>query len=243
MDKHGRSRLTQVAQVGDCDRPCRFLVVRAHQKTRQERALLPCHRCTYGCPEAVAYSMWQYTPCCRQRCGAYAGRVPVRQCRTRGRSKRRDDVHIHMVGQGTARSIHGSTVSSCHHPRGNGGRKTTNRNRQVRCHTSRQLDAATLATTVSLTDYSSCFDPSCVGQPYGDVSVNLTWTATGPATRVHDVSTVHAPGFTTTSHFSGTFRPATASGTISDGTTNFALLPLQFAQIASVSNGTVTISR
>jgi hypothetical protein len=39
-----------------------------------------------------------------------------------------------------------------------------------------------------------------------------------------------------------TSHPATASGTISDGTTNFALLPLQFADIGRATMGGVTVS-
>jgi hypothetical protein len=108
---------------------------------------------------------------------------------------------------------------------------------------SRQLDAATLATTVSLTDYSSCSSFPCAGQPYDNVSVDLTWTGTGRAIHIVDGFHTHAPGFTTTSHDSGTFRPATASGAISVGTTNFALLPLQFAQIGLVKSSTVAVYR
>jgi hypothetical protein len=107
---------------------------------------------------------------------------------------------------------------------------TTNPNFQV----GKKLDTASLSATISVYDWVS-------GTNF-DVSVNQTWTANGPV--AHQIGTNHfqTKGFIETFHYNDDFRPAGASGTVSDGTTNYTPSPSSFAQIASYKNGDVSIS-
>jgi hypothetical protein len=73
------------------------------------------------------------------------------------------------------------------------------------------------------------------------VSVDLTWTAVGPLIRYHDVTHSREPGCKINSHLTGYSRPAEASGTISDGTTNFTPYVSSWANLDLVRSGTVTI--
>lgn len=96
-----------------------------------------------------------------------------------------------------------------------------------------RLDSATLNTTIE------CFD-LLGGGPF-DVAVALTWMGVGDPIRSRSHSHFHTPGFKVNDRFSGTFRSATASGSVSDGVTNYALESSDFAQIVSARNGSVTI--
>jgi len=73
------------------------------------------------------------------------------------------------------------------------------------------------------------------------VAVNLTWT--GGSLRMSEDSIFHmrGPGIIENGQFRGDFRPAVASGTVSDGVTNFTPDPSGFAQIAKFASGNVTI--
>ena len=74
-----------------------------------------------------------------------------------------------------------------------------------------------------------------------NLSVNLTWTGSGPLNHGSSHSHFQGPGFIVNSRSSGFFRPAVASGSVSDGITNFTPEPSIAATIAQVQNGTVMI--
>ena len=97
------------------------------------------------------------------------------------------------------------------------------------------LTSAALNTSISVTDFVS-------GNTF-NVSVNMTWTSTSATS--HELSTfhLHTPGFTENAHFNADFRTANASGTVSDGTTNFTSSQSVFAQTLSAKTGDVTITR
>jgi len=97
------------------------------------------------------------------------------------------------------------------------------------------LDSATLNTTVQLFNYmtNSTFD----------VSIDLTWTGTGEIhkTRFHSTDSP-SPGCHTNLLIQEAYRSASASGTVSDGTTNFTPEPadqanLYFAKRTLTSHG------
>lgn len=96
-----------------------------------------------------------------------------------------------------------------------------------------KLSSATLSATVPVTTMEG-------GTPF-DISVSMTWTATGALVSEHGTSHVHTQGLTENFHFDGTFRDASASSTVSDGTTNFTPSPSVFAQIDSAKSVDVTI--
>src|SRR5438876_3618794 len=108
---------------------------------------------------------------------------------------------------------------------------TLNANLQV----GKKLVSASLNTTISVTDFVS-------GNTF-DVSVNLTWTSTSAI--AHEISSFHfhTKGFTENGHFNADFRDANASGTVSDGMTNFTPSQSVFAQIFSAKEVDVTITR
>lgn len=107
---------------------------------------------------------------------------------------------------------------------------TLNANFQV----GKKLVSASLNTTISVTDFVS-------GNTF-DVSVNLTWTSTSAI--AHEISSFHqhTKGFTENGHFNADFRDANASGTVSDGTTNFTPSPSVFAQTMSAKAVDVSIT-
>ena len=74
-----------------------------------------------------------------------------------------------------------------------------------------------------------------------NVSVNLTWTGTGPLNHGNSHSHFQGLGFIINSRSSGFFRPAVASGNVSDGITNFTTEPSINATIAQTQNGYVFI--
>jgi len=98
-----------------------------------------------------------------------------------------------------------------------------------------KLASASLSATISV-----CCDVS--GNTFS-VSVSMSWTATGALS--HEIGSFHfqTKNFIENFHFNDDFRDASASGTVSDGTTNFTPSPSVFAQIASFKSGDVTISR
>jgi hypothetical protein len=79
----------------------------------------------------------------------------------------------------------------------------------------KQLGGATTTATVTLYDWSN--------DRTFDVAVDIAWTATGPLVRTRDHYSIRSPGFVQTAKFDGKERYAEASGSISDGVTNFAL--------------------
>jgi len=96
-----------------------------------------------------------------------------------------------------------------------------------------RLLAASLNATIPVYDL--------VSNTTSSVSVSLTWT--GGSFRMSEDSIFRArgPGVIENVHFLGDFRPAVASGTVSDGATNFTPDPSGFAQIAKFASGNVTI--
>jgi hypothetical protein len=96
-----------------------------------------------------------------------------------------------------------------------------------------QLDTATLNTTITLFDTVS-------GTTF-DVDVDLTWVGTGPITHVHDNNHIRDLGCIINTRLQGKSRPAEASGTISDGVTNFTPQPTSFASLMSLMFGRVSI--
>lgn len=99
---------------------------------------------------------------------------------------------------------------------------------------SRRLDSATLTATVSVYNYNT--------DSYSDVYVDLIWTGSGGLTRQNSHFKYHAPGCNINSRFKGSFRSAEASGSITDGSTNFAPEPSWYANLFSVSSGDVYAS-
>jgi hypothetical protein len=81
-----------------------------------------------------------------------------------------------------------------------------------------------------------------VSQTSFSVDIDLNWTANGDAAQVTDNFHLRVPGFSIGDHFKGTFRPAAVSGSISDGTTNFASLPLFFADMFATKDGQAVIT-
>jgi len=98
---------------------------------------------------------------------------------------------------------------------------------------SNKLASAALNVTVNL------FDD--VSTTTFDVDVGLGWTGTGPLSRQHTNSHFHTPGCIINSRGNGTSRTAEASGSVSNGATNFTPEASVDASIHQVKNGTVTI--
>jgi hypothetical protein len=96
-----------------------------------------------------------------------------------------------------------------------------------------QLTTASLNTTIEVFDFVS-------GTSF-PVDVSVSWTGVGATFRIKDHFQIKTPGFKVNSRFDGTFREATASGTVSDGTTNFTPEPAVFAELGSVKQGEVVI--
>jgi hypothetical protein len=99
----------------------------------------------------------------------------------------------------------------------------------------KDLLSASLSATIPVTDTVS-------GNTFS-VFVNMTWTSTGGIQ--HQIITQHyrTQGFTINSHSNADIRDAIASGTVSDGTTNYTPSgTLWFAQIVSARSVDVTIT-
>lgn len=96
-----------------------------------------------------------------------------------------------------------------------------------------ELTAATLTATIEVFDFVS-------GTSF-PVDVDVSWTGFGDTFTVKDRFHQRAPGFKANFRFDGTFRDATAAGTVTDGTTNFTPEPAVFAQLGSVRQGEVVI--
>jgi hypothetical protein len=89
------------------------------------------------------------------------------------------------------------------------------------------LSSASLNTTVAVQDDVS-------GATF-NLAMHLDWTATGPATHVHDAfpATPNPDHVTVVAGVVGTDQPAQAVGTMSDGTTEFAPNPSDEADLFS----------
>jgi hypothetical protein len=80
-----------------------------------------------------------------------------------------------------------------------------------------QFTAASLATTIEVSD-----DVSGTSFP---VAVSVSWTGFGDTFSQDDRFHLKEPGLKVNFHLDGTFREATASGTVTDGTTNLTPEP------------------
>ena len=96
------------------------------------------------------------------------------------------------------------------------------------------LDAATLVASIPVTDFDS--------GATGTITVNLTFQGFGPISQQVDSNHFRTAGFLLNSHFNGDSRAARASGTLSDGVTNFAASPTVFADLAANKGGTLLIT-
>jgi hypothetical protein len=100
----------------------------------------------------------------------------------------------------------------------------------------RNLDSASLSAAISVTDN--------VSNTTFNVSVSMTWTGSGGVSTESGTFHQHfTGGFTENDHFIGQFRNATASGTVSDGTTNFTPSPSVSAQIGNFTSAVVVITQ
>jgi hypothetical protein len=99
----------------------------------------------------------------------------------------------------------------------------------------RQLTSATLSpVTIPVQDFVS-------GGSF-NVEVAMRWAGSGETVRQKDRFQVLESSFSFKSRFDGVFREASASGTISDGTTDYATFPLDFAELGSLKIGEVEIT-
>lgn len=98
---------------------------------------------------------------------------------------------------------------------------------------SKQLNSATLNTTVNLFDEVS-------GNTF-DVVLNLSWNGVGPLSREHSTTHFRAPGCITNSRFQSKSRPAEVAGSVSDGLVSFTSGADASASLHMVKNGTVVI--
>jgi hypothetical protein len=98
---------------------------------------------------------------------------------------------------------------------------------------SRKLDSAVLNTTVN------AFDE--VSRTWFEVSIHLNWAGTGPLTPQNSTTHFDSPDCHINAHFNNPLRAAEASGTVSDGTTNFTPEPSVEAAISSSNYGVVTV--
>jgi hypothetical protein len=98
------------------------------------------------------------------------------------------------------------------------------------------LESATLNTTIPVFVYGT---GSTV-----DVGVAMTWTSTGEVSRLNDHNHVHfeSPEVIANSHILGVFRPTVASGTVTDGLTNFTPNPTISSFILSEASGGVRVT-
>jgi hypothetical protein len=72
-------------------------------------------------------------------------------------------------------------------------------------------------------------------------TVDLTWKGFGRSTRQVESTHFQSAGFITQSHFTGTTRSALVTGTLSDGTTNFAGSSSTLGESLSADSGTFVI--
>src|SRR5262249_48606864 len=73
------------------------------------------------------------------------------------------------------------------------------------------------------------------------LTINVTWQAIGPAAHQIDSTHTQTPHFISSSHFNGTTHVALASGTLSDGVTNFAPGASLSAGLSNVRSGMVLV--
>jgi hypothetical protein len=97
-----------------------------------------------------------------------------------------------------------------------------------------RLTAATLDSRIELFDFVS-------GTSF-PVDVSLAWTGSGDTVTEKSHFLLDAPGLKVNLRSSAIRRGGTATGTVTDGTTNFTPEPSAFAQLLSAKIGEVTIT-
>ena len=75
-----------------------------------------------------------------------------------------------------------------------------------------------------------------------NLDVTMTWAGTGSTTRQATPSHFSAPGLLVNGIVVGFNRDATATGTITDGTTNFTPTPSTSALVSNVTSGEITVT-
>ena len=95
------------------------------------------------------------------------------------------------------------------------------------------LSSATLTATVSLFDY--------VSGTWFDVYVDLTWNGTYSVIRQSSSTHYNSPGCKFKQRFTGSFRPAEATGTVSDGVINYTPNPSWGYDIYNARSGEIFI--
>ena len=98
---------------------------------------------------------------------------------------------------------------------------------------SQKQDTATLTATVTGYDW--------VSQSNVELSVDLTWTAEGPFTRTKTNNHYKFPGCHINEKFTQMTRTGVASGSVSDGETNFTSEPSWSASIWEFKSGSVEV--
>jgi hypothetical protein len=97
----------------------------------------------------------------------------------------------------------------------------------------RKLNWAALSATVNVWED--------VSQTYQDIYLDLTWTATGPSVHLNDHFHFKSPGCHLMARSNGIYRPATASGSVSNGITNFTPDASSGASIYTTKSGNLTV--
>ena len=98
---------------------------------------------------------------------------------------------------------------------------------------SEKQETATLTATVTGYDW--------VSQSSVELSVDLTWTAEGPVTRMKTSNHYKFPGCHINEKFTQLTRTAVASGSVSDGQTNFTPEPSWSASVWEFKSGSVDV--
>ncbi|HEX2309049.1 MAG TPA: hypothetical protein VHI14_12075 [Jatrophihabitantaceae bacterium] len=78
-----------------------------------------------------------------------------------------------------------------------------------------------------------------IGCTASTIDVTVTWTGQGPISRGVTTSHSKSDGFSVTNHFNGTFRDATATGTV--GGLTLSASELHFADLAITKTGTTIV--
>lgn len=97
-----------------------------------------------------------------------------------------------------------------------------------------RLDGATLDTMVPMTNLAT--------NESSTMTVQLQWTGFGESMRARDHILLDYPGFRVNARLSGTSRPASPSGVVSDGTTNYAATTWASGLLSSINDGAVVVS-
>ena len=97
----------------------------------------------------------------------------------------------------------------------------------------KSLNSATLSANISLYDYVSGTD--------FPVTIDVTWASAGSVYQQKYHAQYRSPGFKYNYRFMGTFRSATASGSVNAAGIEFTPEPSAYAELANVKSGEVDI--